>query len=341
MCKISIVIPVYNSEGEIKDTVRPFLSCTEDIELVFVNDASTDNSLAIIERIKSDNPNKSICIYTQEKAGVSVARNKGIELAAGDYIYFCDSDDLVDDSLIEKVFKYIRYGCDMVVWEHNILRPSGMQHLDYKSISCDDNQVVYDKLDILKGLLTDDFRLCMGTFLFKKSVILENDISFTEDCRYGEDLEFMFKLILAVDKIACISEELFTYVRHDNSSMGTYNIRRFDAPKMVIRFLDNMKEQPYIYGSLSKYIETVYFIKQYTYSLDACIRHLKIKDYSAFWKENECLYPGLRTIAQRTIWRVKAEDIGIAKKHFYIEVFSFKIYSFCMMLKNSLKGLQS
>jgi len=339
MCRISIVVPVYNGEKYIKNTISPFLSCREDIELIFVNDESTDNTLTVLNEIKADNPQLPICIYTQGKAGVSVARNKGIELATGEYIYFCDADDLVDDSLIGKACKYIQDECDMVVWEHNILRSSGIQHLEYKPIACDNNDVVHSNLDVLKGLLDDDFRLCMGTFLFKKSLLSDNNIQFTMDCRYGEDLEFMFKLILAADKIACIPEELFTYVRHNDSSMGTYNVRRFDAPKMVLRFLDyinNSKEEKIL--DIARYVENEYFAKQYCYSLIACVSQLKVRRYLSFWKEVEQLYPGLREKAQRALRQTTYDKVNFNKKRFVVARNSIKMFSLVMMLRNSLKN---
>ena len=98
--KVSVIIPVYNTELYVRQTIQSILGQTlYDIEIITVNDGSTDNSLSILSELaKQDN---RIKIFTHSNQGLSVSRNVGIEKASGEFIYFMDSDDLLDHDTLE------------------------------------------------------------------------------------------------------------------------------------------------------------------------------------------------------------------------------------------------
>ena len=100
--KVSIIIPVYNTEKYIRQTVESIMSQTlKELEIIIINDGSTDESLKIVEKLAlQDN---RIQTYSQANQGVSVARNEGIARAQGEYIYFMDSDDLLDTDALDNV----------------------------------------------------------------------------------------------------------------------------------------------------------------------------------------------------------------------------------------------
>ena len=101
MVKVSVVIPVYNVEDYLRDCLDSIVNQTlKDIEIICINDGSTDNSLEILEHYKSKD--ERIKVISQENGGISAARNKGIDLASGDYISFIDSDDYIDNNFYEK-----------------------------------------------------------------------------------------------------------------------------------------------------------------------------------------------------------------------------------------------
>lgn len=90
--KVSIVIPVYNTEVFVEEAVRSIMDQTlRDTEIIIINDGSTDTSLDIIQKLSEEDTR--IQIYSQENQGLSATRNRGIALASGRYIYFMDSDD--------------------------------------------------------------------------------------------------------------------------------------------------------------------------------------------------------------------------------------------------------
>ena len=102
--KVSIVIPVYNTEAYVEDTILSIVNQSlRDSEIIVINDGSTDNSLPVIEKLAEKDPR--IRIYSQENQGLSAARNAGIEHANGKYLYFMDSDDLLDPDALEQCVK--------------------------------------------------------------------------------------------------------------------------------------------------------------------------------------------------------------------------------------------
>ena len=106
MAKISVVVPVYNVEKYLKECIDSIINQTlEDIEIICVNDGSTDSSLEILNNFaEQDN---RIKVITQSNQGLSAARNTGIKYANGEYISFIDSDDYIDTSLYETLVKYL------------------------------------------------------------------------------------------------------------------------------------------------------------------------------------------------------------------------------------------
>ena len=101
--KVSVCIPVYNMEKYIEDCIKSLVNQTlKEIELIFVNDGSTDNSLNILNEYKKQYPD-IIKVISQENKGLGGARNKGLELASGEYIGFVDADDFVEPNMYERL----------------------------------------------------------------------------------------------------------------------------------------------------------------------------------------------------------------------------------------------
>lgn len=100
---VSIIIPVYNTEEFVEEAVRSIMNQTlQDIEIIIINDGSTDNSLSIIRKLA--NEDDRIQIYSRENKGLSATRNQGIYLAKGKYLYFMDSDDYLEPDALESWF---------------------------------------------------------------------------------------------------------------------------------------------------------------------------------------------------------------------------------------------
>jgi len=117
MVCISVIIPVYNVENYLKECLESVINQSfEDLEILCINDESTDNSLNILKEYK--NRDSRIQIISQENAGVSAARNTGLNNSTGDYIYFMDSDDYLELEALEEMINLSKnYDLDLLIFE--------------------------------------------------------------------------------------------------------------------------------------------------------------------------------------------------------------------------------
>ena len=116
MVKISVIVPVYNCEDYLEESIRSILNQSfNDIEIICVDDGSTDDSLNILKELSKQDTR--LKVYTQENQGASVARNNALEKASGDYIYFFDADDYAVEDCLEKVYSNaVNNDSDMVIF---------------------------------------------------------------------------------------------------------------------------------------------------------------------------------------------------------------------------------
>jgi len=159
--RVSVVIPVYNTGAYVEEAVRSIMNQTlKDIEIIIIDDGSTDNSLSVIKELaREDNRIEWI---SQTNKGQSVARNIGIDRARGEYIYFMDSDDfLEEDALSSCLFKADRYNVDFLLFNADVLNPemSSAGHIDYKKPVLDD-EIVYSGMGMMDKMLVQGSYRC-------------------------------------------------------------------------------------------------------------------------------------------------------------------------------------
>lgn len=183
MMKVSIIVPVYNTERYIKECVESILHQSyEYFEVIFIDDGSQDNSYSIINEFA--NRDKRIKLYHQDNAGVSAARNLGLKYATGDYIAFIDSDDTIGSDYLYKLCNcIIKYSPDLVL--------SGIQNRY--------NEVLEEGLLSLQteAELITFFKTPLQTSpvskLYKRQIISENNIQFDTSISFAEDKDFNLK----------------------------------------------------------------------------------------------------------------------------------------------------
>lgn len=122
MVKVSVVIPVYNVENYLEECLDSIINQTlKDIEIICINDGSTDASIDILEKYaKADS---RIQIFNQNNSGLSAARNRGIELSKGEFVYFIDSDDYLDLNALKELYDLsVKYGTDFIIFKLRLCR---------------------------------------------------------------------------------------------------------------------------------------------------------------------------------------------------------------------------
>lgn len=213
---VSVIIPVYNAESHIKNCLNVITNQNfkEPIEIIIVDDASTDNSFAIIGEYNLSN----LKLYKLEKnLGQSAARNKGLEKAKGEYIYFMDVDDFIHpDSLKILYFTAKKYNCDFVFSDFKRIINNKNQRNDTYNYETDK---IFYRNDLLKNMQKEIHNPSLGHLglfgcngrLIRNSIIKANNISFIEELRYFEDKTFGWDLFGKIKNAHYIRKQLYSY----------------------------------------------------------------------------------------------------------------------------------
>lgn len=216
---VSVIIPLYNAEKYIEETMESILNQTyKNIEIVVVDDGSKDQSASIVKNIERKYP-EQIKYILQKNQGVSVARNTGIENASGEYISFLDSDDLWHQTKIEKQMESMH--------KNNM----NACYCGYMNFYEETGEKVENTTNFVKGNMTKDFLTHQvfaqtSTWIFKKSIVMDHNIRFTPGCSWGEDLEFLFKLMSVTN--VCYVDEYLTYYRILSGGSLSSNYKEYE-----------------------------------------------------------------------------------------------------------------
>jgi glycosyltransferase EpsJ len=213
---VSVVVPIYNVEKWLEKCLINILSQPfTDIEIILVNDGSTDNCGKICELYAQKD--KRIKVVHKENGGLSSARNAGIEVAAGKYIVFIDPDDLIAYDYFDVLFSAAeKYNCDAVV--------SG-----YKKVPINDivipgfklNEVMSGKDFVLSSPnIHSNNDLCfVWRYLYRLSLIKEKEIRFNEKVLIGEDVIFNLEYLLNSKKVVAVSDICYLYTVNNPDSL--------------------------------------------------------------------------------------------------------------------------
>lgn len=218
MAKLSVIIPVYNVEKYLSECLDSIINQTfKDLEIICVNDGSTDNSLRILEEYaQKDN---RIKIVNKENGGLSSARNAGMNVATGEYYAFIDSDDILDNDAYEKSLEHIN-DADLVHFGIKVFGDSNYAQRGSDEIYYKIKFKGIQKLNS-KAILNSDVSSCNK--IFKKSIIEQNNITFPDGLNY-EDAEFYFKYVSCSNTAYYLNEKFYNYRRSGDSIMSnTFN----------------------------------------------------------------------------------------------------------------------
>ena len=259
--KISVIIPVYNSEKYIERCLNSIINQTyKNLEIILLNDGSTDKSYSIIEEYKK--LDSRIKLINQNNQGVAKTRNKGILNSTGELIMFVDNDDYLDCDYIKKLYDEI---------EDNDVIVSG-----YKRVT--DKKIIYKK-KIKKNNWGKFENVAPWGKLIKRNYLVKNNIQFY-DYSIGEDIIFNFKLYTATKKIKIISNYGYNWYYNNNSVSNT---RQKKFNKNILILLDEMakndKDEMTKYYIGRYYIWYLLFSGRYTKNKDFLSEYKKISEW--------------------------------------------------------------
>ena len=208
MSKVSIIVPVYNSEKYLKKCLDSLVSqALKDIEIILVNDGSTDNSLNIINNYLTD---KRVKLFNKENGGQASARNLGLLKSTSDYIIFIDSDDYVSKDMGEKLYDFIYHNnYDIVITDYYIVSN------DKKYI-----KIINTKCGRISNKEYLQTAVCPWNKIYKKDFLLANNFKFPEGIIY-EDFASIPTLVKYNPKIGYLDKAFVNYVHSEASTMRT------------------------------------------------------------------------------------------------------------------------
>ena len=250
MTDISVIIPVYNGEKYIRKCLDSVINQTKkEIEIVVVNDGSTDNTESIIKEYKD----KRITYFKNNNHGIGYSRNFGVSKSSGKYIMFLDSDDYIDKDECKLLYeKCLEDDLDISICDFYKVYNNDLIEVnlgDFKSSSLKDNP------DIITEFLNPWGKL------YNKKILTDNKIKFVENLKY-EDAPFVIETFCNAKKIGKVNKPLHYYVIHGNSETTVRDEKCFDILKVVDKIRKYTKDKEYLKDKIDKL--TVRILTNYT-----------------------------------------------------------------------------
>lgn len=254
---ISVIIPVYNVEKYLRQCVDSVLAQTyQNIEIILVDDGSTDNSGEICEDYTSKD--KRIKVIHQKNAGLSEARNRGFNSANGEYVYFLDSDDWIKaETLYALAQKAYHDNADIIFFDSMCFEDSekGYQipqrYIRKHEYSTNKGLTVFEQMQTYK-----EFHSAVPLLFFRKTFLVESGIQFYPGILY-EDMLFTFEVLTKANKVAQCKEPFYQRrYRNQSITQSKVSAKNFISSAIVYKELVSYSEQEGILDkdSIQKYI---------------------------------------------------------------------------------------
>lgn len=232
---ISVIVPFYNSQHTLLTCLESLSRQTlKGIEIVLVDDGSTDDSLRIAKKFASEYDGRCIVLH-QDNSGPSVARNSGLDCATGRYIAFVDSDDVIDQTMFEKMVDSAEaHGSDIV--------SCGKVYVDVST--GEQRRTRIPKYEVLDGNARTNPSIVkrvgplMCDKIFRRSLIEDHSIRMDSSFSHAEDFLFISRCKLYTDCVSAVAEPLYQYNIGNPNSISGGNARILDIPRVCQQVID-------------------------------------------------------------------------------------------------------
>lgn len=326
--KVSIVVPVYNGEKPIERCLNSLLKQTlKEIEIICVNDGSTDKTLKVLKKYAADYSN--IKVVSQKNGGLSSARNTGIKNASSSYIMFCDGDDVFMPSMCERMVKamddervdVVACGTKVKYKAHSEIAGSDVQYYRIKFIGRHYvNETITSKTDV---------SVCDK--IFRKDLLEKYNICFPEGLN-NEDYYFYNAYMSVARTIYFINKKMYSYVRHEGSIMSENFEQNSYSPDhllVAIKLFSFYKKNHFLKKHLDffwdQFVESYYF--SYLHSAESRRKEIQgianefIKiNYSSYKPIDSDIRKKVFEIAHDGFWYRAMCSFSRKIKHFYSSI---------------------
>lgn len=285
MCKISVIVPVYNVERYLERCIESILKQTfTDFEIIMVDDGSKDGSGKICNQYEK----KYQCIHVihQENKGLALARKAGVELAMGEFIMFVDSDDWIHEDMLKRMYQIAKTNeSAMVCCQYLRVNEKGKQkgdvHMDVSQIDCENSLESAYQMFVTRYLSSTACGKLIKIELF-------SNIDFKENLAIGEEHDMVTQLISKANKVSIIEENYYYYYwRTGSISHAGYNEKYFNSFRNYLKIRDKAIKD---YIQLKSYINA-YFAEYEMAVITAMCRNKRydwnvVKELQKDLKEN-------------------------------------------------------
>lgn len=326
---ISIIIPVYNAEENLKRCLESVTNQTySNIEILIINDGSTDTTIKICEEYAKKD--KRIRIINKKNEGVSIARNTGIKNAGGDYLLFIDSDDWIELQTCEELNKIVsKCDYDSICFRNTFHNEHTVKKDFWKERK---------EKDIVKSLFyeieNENSSISSAVYiwnkLYNKESIIKNKIYFDEELKYGEDLLFNYAFFSENKKVYYLDKLLYNYYINNTSVTHKYD-KNFAHQQLLL--LEKLKSKLKKDEKLDYYYWSVKIIEK---TLDAGFMNIsdrnifkinyKILEIKNYFK-NEIFTEIIDNVPYKDISKRRLKIINYIKKNKYFRLYLYLIFS--------------
>ena len=285
--KVSVIIPVYDTEEYIEECIKSVLEQTyQNIEMIVVNDGSNNDCKNMLESLSNKYNNMKL-FHFNERRGVGAARNFGVEQANGEFVYFLDSDDYLEPNVLKKLNQNIK--------NHDIIKGRTYSTNFSKSFA-----ILFNGLTQVKTYEDNRFKLLKNNsaanYLIRKRFITENNLRFSEDVDIYADLQFIIPAFKYHEQIPYVKDAIY-FKRKRNDPISNPALSQYDDLKKINDFL-------FMYN----YLKDIIHDEEADLFLDQHLLNFYRKDVVKYFKQNKKKSELLRDL-KKSLQRISPEVI--------------------------------
>lgn len=274
---VSVIVPVYQAQDYIESCINSLVKQSyEDLEIILVDDGSTDSSLSKCQACAVDS--KKIVVLSQNNQGASAARNKGLEYCHGQYVFFMDADDRIAENAVSSMVEVMKKANDLVFFDYF----KGDSTNSTNSFSGETERLSQEEsvkriLDV--QVVDNDINGYLWNKLFVASIIKENNLRFDPKLKMWEDLLFCMQYVAFVNGASYLHEKLYFYTDRNTSSISRSITAEsaytwVKAGQQVSKIVTS--KFPRQYEEFSGHLSNIYM----TYVVVSIRQNKRIKDYN-------------------------------------------------------------
>lgn len=243
MEKVSIIIPVYNAENNIERAIESLLSQEyTNIEIIIIDDNSTDNTFFICKKYLYQNKNKIKLLKNDFNMGVSFSRNIGIDNATGKYLMFLDSDDKYKENCISTMVENIEKNFEWIICSYERISKSNIKVMQTNTIEIKNKDNIEDTIELM---FTNNLFCQIWNKIYLTNIVKKNNIRFDEKISLGEDFKFNIEYLKFVNNLKILKNVLYIYTNSVSGLNLKYNSNRLkiklDNVTSLIKFYEREK----------------------------------------------------------------------------------------------------